>query len=138
MKIFISKELPTNDSYAHVSDLGLLDLVVEDSEATEIIVDNFLSKFTFEEIGNVVQKIASKLRKNGKITFYHAEIDMICYQRSRSMIDIDTLNKTLFSQGETRSVFPIENLVDLLTSVGLSIKSKQLHNSCQAIVTATR
>ena len=138
MKIFISKELPTNDSYAHVSDLGLLDLVVEDSEATEIIVDNFLSKFAFEEIGNVVQKIASKLRKNGKITFYHAEIDMICYQRSRSMIDIDTLNKTLFSQGEMRSVFPIENLVDLLTSVGLSIKSKQLHNSCQAIVTATR
>ena len=138
MKIFISKELPTNDSYAHVSDLALLDLVVENSEATEIIVDNFLSKFTFGEIGNVVQKIVSKLRKNGKIIFYHAEIDMICYQRSRSMIDIDTLNKILFGQGETRSVFPIENLVDLLTSAGLSVKSKQLHDTCQAIVTATR
>jgi hypothetical protein len=138
MKVYISQRPPSDDSYVAINDLGVLDILVEDSEATEIIVDNFLTKFPFSEIGGVVQKLASKLRSKGKMVFYQAEIDMICYQRSRSMVDVDRLNEILFAQGEIRSVFPVENLVDLLRSFGLTICSKELHDTCQALIVATR
>ena len=138
MKIQVSKSPPSNDRYVHVSDVGLLDIMVENAEATEIVVDNFLGEILFKDLGDTVKKIASKLRSNGKIIFYHPEIDMICYQRSRSMIDLDRLNEILFAQGEIRSVLPIENLIDLLNSFGITVLSRELHDTCQAIIVATR
>ena len=138
MKVYVSQLPHSDDSYVSINDLGVLDILVEDSEAKEIIVDNFLTKFSFKEIGGIVQKLVSKLRSQGKIVFYQAEIDMICYQRSRSMIDLDRLNEILFAQGEIRSVLPIENLIDLLKSFGLTVLSRELHDTCQAIIVATR
>ena len=138
MKVYVSQLPHLDDSYVSINDLGVLDILVEDSEAKEIIVDNFLTKFTFKEVGGIIQKLVSKLRNKGKIVFYQAEIDMVCYQRSRSMIDLDRLNEILFAQGEIRSVLPIENLIDLLKSSGLTICSKELHDTCQAVIVATR
>ena len=53
MKVYISQRPPSDDSYVAINDLGVLDILVEDSEATEIIVDNFLTKFPFSEIGGL-------------------------------------------------------------------------------------
>ena len=62
MKIYLSNKKPENSQYTHVSNVVSLDNMVLDSEATDVVVDNFLSQFSIDELGVVLTKILSKLR----------------------------------------------------------------------------
>ena len=79
MRIYLSKSQPSDASYTWISDLNTLDLLVEDCEATEIIVDNILANFKFEEIGDVIKKIMSKMRIDSQITFYQLDFDLLSH-----------------------------------------------------------
>ena len=81
MRIYLStndeKKKPADPSYTWINDLNTLDLLVENCEATEIIVDNILSDFKFEEIGDVIKKIMSKMRMGSQVTFYQLDFEHI-------------------------------------------------------------
>ena len=56
MRIILSNTEPTLKNYTWVKDISSLDKIVDDAEATEILVDNFLSSFNFSFAGEALKK----------------------------------------------------------------------------------
>ena len=57
MKIYISTKEPEDKNYNHISNVMMLDKVVLDCEATDIIVDDYLSQFSEDELPQLLSKI---------------------------------------------------------------------------------
>ena len=142
MRIYLStndeKKKPADPSYTWINDLNTLDLLVENCEATEIIVDNILSDFKFEEIGDVIKKIMSKMRMGSQVTFYQLDFDLMAHEYDKGLLDIHAMNSHLFSGGPKSSVFNMTDICNLIDN-HLTIESKDFsHDNFQCVITARR
>lgn len=117
MKIYISTKPPEDTSYTHVSNIMTLDRSVLDCEATDIIVDNYLSQFSEQELIEVLRKILSKVRLNGSITLIDIDVDVVALRYSRGDIDIKSLNQLLFSHSARKSFLNIESVATAFQNV---------------------
>ena len=132
MKVIISHKNPQQDSHTWIQDISSLDILVDDAEATEIIVDCTLCTFDYNNIGPILGKIVSKLRLQGKVVVYEKDIDMVCHNYNKSGMNIQDLNNLVFE--ETPAV-----ISDLLMQVGLTIEGRFINNdTMQSIVIARR
>ena len=139
MKIYLSNVATDQDGALWINDIRTLDSIVNDAEATSIVVDNFLSQFQFKDMGAIIDKIISKLRINGSIVFYQLDMDILSHQHSRRAVDIGQYNDIVFGELSISSVFNIESLCDLISASGLSIETKEVnYETFQSIVTARR
>ena len=140
MKVVLSHSKPELQSHSWIQDINTLDTIVDNSEATEIIVDNFLSSFNFDVVGHVVSKIVSKLRISGEVIFYVKDISLICHNVDSMGLEISEINKLFFEDSANMSsVLNIENVCDLLEGAGLKVHEKYLNvETCQGIVKARR
>ena len=139
MKIYFSRSQPEEEGAVWISDFRSIDVLVNDAEATSIIVDNFLSCVAFSDIGAAIDKIVSKLRMDGCISFFQQDIDMLSHHHGRMSLDFQEYNDLLFSEGPIQSVFNMESLCDLLSSYPLLIETIEMnYDNFQAIVTARR
>lgn len=139
MQIYLSNAAPDQDGVLWINDIRTLDSIVNDAEATNIVVDNFLSQFQFKDMGAIIDKIISKLRINGSIAFYQLDMDILSHQHSRRAVDIGQYNDIVFGESSISSVFNIESLCDLINASGLSIETKEVnYETFQSIVTARR
>jgi len=140
MKIVLSHNTPANKGHEWVQDLSDIDSVVENSEATEIIVDSFLSSFGYQNIGSVVSKIVSKLRMGGRLVVYENDIDLLSHQYSKSGMDIQDINNLLFNDTPAIAcVLNTETITDLLEQMGLRIEERLINSdTMQSIITARR
>ena len=140
MKIILSHSAPANEGHKWVQDLSHIDTAVDNSEATEIIVDSFLSSFGYQNIGSVVGKIVSKLRMGGTLVIYENDIDLLSHQYSKSGMDIQDINNLLF--GDTPAIACVlntETITDLLEQMGLRIEERLINSdTMQSIITARR
>jgi len=140
MKIILSHSPPSAGGHHWIQDLSAMDSIVENSEATEIIVDSFLSSFGYQNIGSVVGKIISKLRAGGKLVIYENDIDLLSHQYSKTGMDIQDMNSLMF--GDTSAIACVLNtevIIDLLQQAGLQIEEKLINNdTMQSIITARR
>ena len=138
MRIYLSNSQPSDTSYTWISDLNTLDLLVEDCEATDLIVDNILANFKFEEIGDVIKKIMSKMRIGSQVTFYQLDFDLLSHQYNKGLIGIHDVNTCLFAGNAKSSVFNMVDICNLMSDY-LKIESKDFSNdNFQCIVTARR
>ena len=96
MKIILSNRKPSESNHIWVSDISSIDLFVDDSESTEIIIDSMLTSFPYAELESVLSKIVSKLRINGRIIVYEKDIDMICYHYTKMGMGVQDMNDLLF------------------------------------------
>lgn len=140
MKIYISKDQPSNElGYTWVSSIRTLDAMVQDSEATSIIVDDFLSSVRIEETGNLLLGIVKKMRIGSEIIFYQRDIDLICHEYARGSFNLEEFNRLVFSGDRVNSVFNLDILCNSLKTLNLNIESKQLnHKNFQGVVKARR
>ena len=138
MRIYLSNNEPSDPSYTWISDLNTLDLLVEECEATDVIIDNILSNFKFEEIGDVVKKIMSKMRMGSRVAFYQLDFDLMSHQYDKGLFGIHDINTYLFADGSKSSVFNMADICNLISS-HLIIESKELvHDNFQCIIIARR
>ena len=140
MKIILSNRKPSESNHIWVSDISSIDLFVDDSESTEIIIDSMLASFSHSELGTVLNKVASKLRINGRIIIYERDIDMICHHYNRMGMGIQDINNLLFdSSSSIASVLNTETIVDNLKQMGLTIEEQFINSeTMQSIITARR
>ena len=140
MKIILSNRKPSESNHIWVSDISSIDLFVDDSEATEIIIDSMLTLFPYIELGPVLSKVMSKLRINGRIIIYEKDIDMICHYYNKMGMGVQDINDLLFeTSGSISSVLNIETVVDRLKDLGLTIEEQFVNSeTMQSIVTARR
>jgi len=110
MKVYLSNKKPENSEHVHVSNIVSLDNTVNDSEATEIILDNFLCQFSINELGPVLEKILSKLRLNSTLTIKDKDIDIVCMKHVRGDWSLAEVNSNLFQSGATKSFLNIETI----------------------------
>jgi len=140
MKVIISYKNPQQDSHTWIQDISSLDILVDDAEATEIIVDCTLCTFDYNNIGSILGKIMSKLRLNGKIIIYEKDIDIVCHNYNKSGMNIQDLNSLIFE--DTPAVACLLNtevISDLLKQAGLTIEEKFVNNdTMQSIIIARR
>ncbi len=140
MKIILSNRKPSESNHIWVSDISSIDLFVDDSEATEIIIDSMLTLFPYIELGPILSKVMSKLRINGRIIIYEKDIDMICHYYNKMGMGVQDINDLLFdTSGSISSVLNIETVVDRLKGLGLTIEEQFVNSeTMQSIVTARR
>lgn len=140
MKIILSNSKPADSSHVWVSNISSIDLFVDDSESTEIIIDSMLTSFSYVELGSILSKVVSKLRINGKIIIYEKDIDMICHHYNKMGMDVQDINDLLFdTSGSIASVLNIETITDRLRELGLTIEEQFINSeTMQSIITARR
>lgn len=140
MKIILSNSKPSESNHIWVSDISSIDLFVDDSESTEIIIDSMLTSFSHSELGTILSKVASKLRINGRIIIYEKDIDMLCHHYNKMGMGIQDINNLLFdSSSSIASVLNTETIVDTLKQMGLTIEEQFINSeTMQSIVTARR
>lgn len=117
MKVYISTEQPETPEYTHVPNIMSLDSVALDCEATDIVVKDYLSQFTDNELMPLLQKILSKLRINGTITILDNDIDITYMKYDRGDIDLKALNSIVFRGQSKKSFLNIETVKDLVKDV---------------------
>ena len=62
MKVYLSNKKCIDQSFTHCNNLASLDAIALDSEITSLIVDGFLSSFSFLEIQEAMKIILRKCR----------------------------------------------------------------------------
>ena len=140
MKIILSNRRPSESNHIWVSDISSIDLFVDDSESTEIIIDSMLTSFPYTELESVLSKIVSKLRINGRIIIYEKDIDMICHHYNKMGMDVQDINDLLFDTSSSiASVLNAETLGESLKQMGLTIEEQFINSeTMQAVITARR
>ena len=125
MKIYISTKEPEDKNYTHISNVMMLDKAVLDCEATDIIVDDYLSQFSESELPQLLSKILSKLRLDGTITLVDTDVDILSMRYTRGDINIKDLNELLFGAVSRKSLLNIESVSSPL-SKGFKIEQSSI------------
>lgn len=136
MKLIFTRENEEDNNAVIVNDIGILDILAEDAEATEIIVDEFLNQFSYADAGKVLNKILSKLRIGGTIVVIQLDVEILANHLSRGMIDVEQFNAVAFP-GPCKSLMSLEIIETLLKNAGVKITSKFIKNDI-AIVKGIR
>jgi len=139
MKIILSNRRPSESNHIWVSDISSIDLFVDDSESTEIIIDSMLTSFPYAELESVLSKVVSKLRINGRIIIYEKDIDMICHHYNKMGMDVQDINDLLFDTSSSiASVLNAETLGESLKQIGLTIEEQFINSETMQSVTTAR
>lgn len=138
MKVYISEKKTEDKSYNHIPNIMMLDNTVLDNEATEIIVDEYISQFSVAELSTVFSKILSKLRINGSITVIDKDLDIVCMRYSRGELSIEEFNKLVFGDNSKKCMLNLESVVEPLSN-GFNIEKSSIDSKNGSfIVTARR
>ena len=114
MKIYLCATQPEEKTHQWVSNMAVFNGMVEDSEATSIVCDNFLSCFMHEELLGAVEKIVSKMRLNSELVIIHPDIHMLSHRLYREELDMQAINDILFKNGPIKSVCSVEKIQQAL------------------------
>ena len=115
MKIYLCPVQQTEEkSHTWVANIAIFNGMVEDSEATSIICDHFLSSFQHAELPEVLSRIVSKMRLQSELVLIHPDIEILSQRLHREDINMETLNTILFKSGAIKSVFSMNTIEKLL------------------------
>jgi hypothetical protein len=137
MKVYLSTvNKNTNSKWA--SNLPMLDGLVLDSEGTDIICDDFISSFEYNEIGGLLSKIASKIRLKGKLTIADVDANIIFRRGYNEEISENDANIALFANQKRKSLISLKTVIKMLPP-NLEIESKTYdHQTCRFILVLRR
>jgi hypothetical protein len=139
MKLLFTNQIPQDSNgVCCITDLSLLDMMCDDAEAEDIVVDEYLRRFKYAEIGPVMQKIVSKLRIGGTITVVDRDIELMAYRLSKGDIDVDQFNDLLCSEGPINCFVTMDTIRDLLNSFGIHIQEQFINEQFLYSVTGRR
>ena len=138
MRVYLSPQSPPDKSYMHISNVAMLDSQVETNEASEIIVDKFLSQFSYDDIKSVVGKIISKMRLNSSVIFIEPDMNLLSQKYVRDDISLVDINNLMFGNRATKSVLTMQSLNDAIGGQ-LNISEKHFdENNAQIVLKAGR
>ena len=128
MKIIVSYTNPQTDDL-WINNLDALDVIVDEGEATEIVVDDFLSSFYEKDVYSVLNRLVSKLIKGGKLIVYYTDIELLASKLAQGHITTSDFNDIIFSTCPSfKSFLSTENMLDLLKVLNIKINTKQIKN----------
>ena len=133
MKVILSPEKTDINSHKHISDIKMFYDSVLESECTDLICDNFISTFDYNEIDQIIQILVSKMRMNSQLTIKEIDARLICKKFYVEELDLDTINSLLFST-KRKSILTSDKIIPL---VGNKMELSNIHyddKSCSSII----
>jgi hypothetical protein len=128
MKIIVSYTNPQTDDL-WINNLDALDVIVDEGEATEIIVDDFLSSFHEKDLYSVLNRLISKLIKGGRLIVYYTDIELLATRLAQGHVTISDFNDIVFSTcPNLKSFLSTDSMLDLLKILNIKITTKQIKN----------
>jgi len=110
MRIYLSTDKPEETNYSWANSLPMLDGLVLDSEATEIVCKNFISSFEYSDIASLLSVIYKKMRLGCVLTIIEKDIDILCDSFYVEEINTEIVNKILFNSQKRKSLFSISDV----------------------------
>jgi hypothetical protein len=114
MLIYLTATENKLDNYKTYHDIVSFSRDVLDAEATEIICENFLSAFDYNDIHKVLDLILKKMRVNSKLVIIDKDFNIIARQIFREETDIEIVNKSVFSNKNILKSFLTLDIVEAL------------------------
>tara|TARA_Y100000356_G_C11253512_1_gene288598 strand:+ start:691 stop:1035 length:345 start_codon:yes stop_codon:yes gene_type:complete len=111
--------------------------MVGDNEATSIVCDNFLTSFSYDEVSQVLNIIASKMRLKSELVILQPDIRMLSQKVAREEIDERVINSVLFDKGPIKSVTSAESIQALIPN-GFQVSERYFDISTFNIVIKAR
>lgn len=130
MRLVLTNNLDNYDnSYTVLHDASMIEIMVCDSEATEIIIDSFLSNIRVSQFEEFMRLILSKLRIGGKIVISDLDIELLSGKLFMQQIDVNEFNQVLFDSSKSVcSLHNLENIKNILKKYGIDISSSSYYN----------
>lgn len=114
MKIYIGNKTIEDDSYKSITEPQILNYLSEDSECTVIVLDRVLTKYSLNEIVNVLSLCHKKLRIGGTLKIVDLDFDLLTYIYKK-LGDIVQLNNSVF-ENEMGSFITLELVSGIINS----------------------
>lgn len=140
MKLILKRnptEMSENDDVVIVQSTQMADMLVSNAEADTIIVEDFLSTYSYEELPNVINFILSKLRKGGQVTFSFMDGELAAYNLTRGYISLEEYNNLMFSD-MVLSTISSEFMLKMFEKFDLTVESCQIFENSMCVITGVR
>jgi len=114
-----------------------LDWLCQNESVEEIKSNDTICFSDLKDSINVINSWRSKLQNNGKLTFQFNDIYSLCKAFYNDQINLEELNRGIFLQSNTISVFDRSYIVNLLMNNGFKIE-KLFYQSLSVYIEAAR
>lgn len=136
MKVYLSTKDLSDSSYKHCSNLASFDSGFLESEITSLIVDCFLSSFSFHELEEAIKQILKKCRTNCEVTIIEPDCDILFRMYTRDDLDLQYFNE-LFFQGGKKCITNTAKLESLIPE-NFQIEEKYISESSLSVLKIRR
>lgn len=126
MLVYLTSSDRNPSGYKTIANVMELSRGVDDSEAREIICEDFLSSFPIGDVPNVLNLIVQKLRLGGRLAICEKDFKLISLAIHRESVDLSAINAAVFEDGASlQSILTCELVESLLEAhPGLRVVSK--------------
>ena len=129
MKIYIGNQQLEDKSFASIQRIETLEVICDDSECTELLLDNVLHKYTLDNLNDIVKLIVKKIRINSKIVITDIDFELLMFNYANTG-DLLQLNQY---GCPCESMLTMDYVIELFASHGLQLKVKN-YNSLNFIL----
>jgi len=133
MRVILSPEQTDINSHKHIPDIKMFNSEVLDSECTDLICENFISTFYFDEIQSVIRLIVSKMRINSLLTIQEIDNRILSRRSYIEELELEQINKLLFTT-RRKSILTSDKIA---SCIGDNMKLENIHyddTSCLAVM----
>jgi hypothetical protein len=102
MKIYVGNREIQEQDFKKTAEVKVLGVLADDSECTNIVFDNVLSKYPISELQSNIQLAITKLRIGGTLLINDIDFDMLVYLYRKSPNIVD-LNNSMANFGGFKS-----------------------------------
>lgn len=129
MKIYIGNQQLEDKSFVSIQKIEALHTTCDDSECTELLLDNILHKYTLDSLNHIVKLIVQKIRINSKIVITDIDFELLMFNYTNTG-DLLQLNQY---GCPCESMLTMDYVIELFASQGLQLKVKN-YNSLNFIL----
>jgi hypothetical protein len=103
---------------------GKIDVdAIPNNSATDIVAENAPDSVYVDDIMEFFQKVASKVRTNGRLFVSGTDLSLLCKDIISGEINAVQFNKLTTQK---RSLYPTNDIVNIMLNLGLKIESVQI------------
>lgn len=134
MKIYIHVGKTPISGYLNINlgtdnlDLNNLDQVCEAAECIELVLDDILQYIPLQQIPLVIQKLATRLRKQAKLTIVSNDVNSCINMYKNGRMSLADLNLVLYGVNNIKKISCISHtdITKLIEQIGLKIISVEI------------
>jgi hypothetical protein len=136
MKIYLSQKQTPDSAYKNCSNLASLENLCLDGEASSLVIDSFLSSFSYHEISELIKMILKKCRIGCEVTIMEVDCNLLFRQYTRDDIELDYFN-ALFFESAKKCILNTEAILRLVPE-NFIVMEKSISNSNFSIIKLRR